>query len=144
MNLRSFRLSDYMPVTELLEASLSEECCGKTLEALARQLSLDGELVVVAEAEEGFSTTIVGIVIGTVDRDNGYYYRLAVHPDYRNQGVGRALVAKLEQKFQQRNVKNIMIAADEHAEVILPWFEQLGYGAQHVLRSLQKLRIVTG
>lgn len=143
MILRSFRLSDYMPVTQLLEASLAEDCCDKTLEALARQLSLDGELVVVAEAEDS-EVGIVGIVIGTVDRNNGYYYRLAVHPEYRNQGVGKALVSKLEQKFQQRNVKKIMIAADEHTEVVLPWFEQLGYGAQHVLRSLQKLRIVTG
>jgi len=144
MKLRSFRLSDYMPATQLLEASLSEECCEKTLEALARQLSLDGELVVVAEVEDGTDEHLVGIVLGTVDRNKGYYYRLAVHPEYRNRGVGRALVAKLEQKFQQRNVNSIMIAADEHTEVVLPWFEQLGYGTQHVLRSLQKLRIVTG
>lgn len=143
MIFRSFRLSDYMPVTQLLEASLDEDCCDKTLEALARQLSLDGELVVVAEAEDS-EIGIVGLVIGTVDCNNGYYYRLAVHPEFRNQGVGKALVSKLEQKFQQRNVKKIMIAADEHAEVVLPWFEQLGYGAQHVLRSLQKLRIITG
>ncbi|MCG7408517.1 GNAT family N-acetyltransferase [Paenibacillus sp. ACRRX] len=144
MNVRSFRLSDYMPATELLQASLSEECCEKTLEAFARQLSLDGELVVVAEMEQDGETSIVGIAIGTVDRNNGYYYRLAVHPEYRSQGVGRALVAKLEQKFQQRKVKNIMIAVDEHTEVVLPFFEQLGYGAQYVMRSLQKLRIVTG
>lgn len=144
MNLRSFRLSDYMPATELLKASLSEECCETTLEALARQLSLDGELVVVAEVEESTGFNLIGIMIGTVDQNNGYYYRVAVHPDYRSQGIGKALAVKMEQKFQQRKVKNIMIAADEHAEVILPWFEQLGYGAQHVLRSLQKLRIVTG
>lgn len=87
---------------------------------------------------------IVGLVIGTVDRNNGYYYRLAVHPDYRNQGVGKALVAGLEQKFQQRRVKNIMIAVDEHTEVVLPWFEALGYGAKDMLRSLSQLRIVAG
>ncbi|MBR2568543.1 MAG: GNAT family N-acetyltransferase [Paenibacillus sp.] len=144
MNVRSFRLSDYMPATELLKASLSEECCEKTLAALARQLKLEGELVVVAELEEDSEVKIVGVAIGTIDSNNGYYYRLAVHPDYRSQGIGKALVQKLEQKFQQRQVRNIMIAADEHTEVVLPWFEQLGYGAQHVLRSLKKLRIVTG
>ncbi|EJW19581.1 GNAT family N-acetyltransferase [Paenibacillus alvei] len=145
MNVRSFRLSDYLPATQLLKESLSDECCEKTLEAFARQLSLDGELVLIAEHEEASGEqAIVGLVIGTVDRNNGYYYRLAVHPDYRNRGVGKALVAGLEQKFQQRRVKNIMIAVDEHTEVVLPWFEALGYGAKDMLRSLSQLRIVAG
>ncbi|GAV14378.1 GNAT family N-acetyltransferase [Paenibacillus sp. NAIST15-1] len=145
MNVRSFRLSDYLPATQLLKESLSDECCEKTLEAFARQLSLDGELVLIAEHEaSNGEQAIVGLVIGTVDRNNGYYYRLAVHPDYRNQGVGKALVAGLEQKFQQRRVKNIMIAVDEHTEVVLPWFEALGYGAKDMLRSLSQLRIVAG
>ncbi|UHA74885.1 GNAT family N-acetyltransferase [Paenibacillus sp. 481] len=145
MNVRSFRLSDYMPTSQLLKASLSEECCEKTLDAFARQLSLDGELVLVAEQQDtAGESMIVGLVIGTIDRNSGYYYRLAVHPDYRNQGVGRALVSGMEQKFQQRNVKQIMIAADEHTEVVLPWFETLGYGSKDVSRSLQQLRIVTG
>lgn len=145
MNVRSFRLSDYLPATKLLKESLSNECCEKTLEAFARQLSLDGELVLIAEHEEASEErAIVGLVIGTVDRNNGYYYRLAVHPDYRNRGVGKALVAGLEQKFQQRRVKNIMIAVDEHTEVVLPWFEALGYGAKDMLRSLSQLRIVAG
>lgn len=145
MNVRSFCLSDYLPATQLLKASLSDECCEKTLEAFARQLSLDGELVLVAEHEEcSGEQTIVGLAIGTIDQNNGYYYRLAVHPGYRYQGVGKALVAGLEQKFQQRRVKNIMIAVDEHSEVVLPWFEALGYGAKDILRSLSKLRIVAG
>ncbi|GAC42227.1 GNAT family N-acetyltransferase [Paenibacillus popilliae] len=144
MNVRSFRLADYLPATQLLKESLSEECCEKTLDAFARQLSLDGELVLIAEQENPDGETImVGLAIGTIDRNNGYYYRLAVHPDFRNQGVGKSLVAGMEQKFQQRKVRNIMIAADEHTEFVLPWFEALGYGAQHVLRSLKQLRIVT-
>lgn len=145
MNVRPFRLSDYLPATQLLKASLSNECCEKTLEAFTRQLSLDGELVLVAERKElSGEQAIIGLAIGTVDRNNGYYYRLAVHPDYRYQGVGKALIAGLGKKFQQRHVKNIMIAVDEYSEAILPWFEALGYGAKDMLRSLSRLRIVVG
>ncbi|TVX88314.1 GNAT family N-acetyltransferase [Paenibacillus agilis] len=144
MIVRSFQLSDYMPTKQLLELSLSEECCEKTWDAFARQLSLDGELVVVAQLELDSEVRTVGVAIGTVDQNNGYYYRLAVHPEFRNQGIGKALVGKLEQKFQQRKVRNIMVAADEHTEMMLPFFEQLGYGTQHVLRSLKQLRIVAG
>ena len=48
MKIRSFQLSDYRQVAELLEEVLSEECCEETMGAFARQLSWDSELVLVA------------------------------------------------------------------------------------------------
>lgn len=48
MHVRSFQLSDYRPVTQLLESVLTEECYEQTMEAFGRQLSWDSELVLVA------------------------------------------------------------------------------------------------
>jgi len=137
-------LSDYLSVTKLLEVALSNECCEKTWKPFARQLSLDGELVLVAECEQATGEKrIVGLVIGTIDCNNGYYYRLVVHPNDRNRGIGKALIVALKKKFERRRVSNIMIAVDEHTEEILPWFATLGYGVKDIY-AFSKLRIAVG
>jgi len=121
MRIRAFQLSDYRSVSELLEVSLSEECCQETLKAFARQLSWDSELILVAE-DEG---SLVGVMIGTIDRQNGYVYRIAVHPDHRRRGVGRSLMTAMNQRFRQRNVLKVLVALDKHNEHLLPFYERL-------------------
>lgn len=122
MRIRAFQLADYKSVAELLEVALSEECCEETMGAFARQLSWDSELILVAERE----ASIVGTMIGTIDQNKGYLYRVAVHPDNRRQGVGRALVAAMNQRLRQRNVFKILIAGDKHNELLLPFYQSFG------------------
>jgi len=140
MHVRSFQLSDYRPVTELLETVLSEECCEETMAAFARQLSWDSDLVLVAE-EDG---EIAGMIIGTIDNGKGYYYRVAVHPDYQRRGIGKSLIRGLRYRFEQRGVSRILITADEHNEPILSLYESLGYAAADFYRSFRRLSIVAG
>ncbi|CAM3172102.1 GNAT family N-acetyltransferase [Paenibacillus lupini] len=140
MNVRSFQLSDYRPLTTLLEDVLSEECYEQTMEAFARQLSWDSELVLVAVEE----SEVVGMIIGTIDNNKGYYYRIAVHAEYQRQGIGKALIQALRQRFEQRNVSKILITADEHNEPVLPLYEAMGYASNDFFRSFQKLSIVAG
>lgn len=140
MDVRTFQLSDYRPVTQLLETVLSEECYELTMEAFARQLSWDSELVLVASIE----SEIVGMIIGTIDNNKGYYYRIAVLPEYQRQGIGKLLIRSLRQRFEQRNVQKIMITADEHNEPILKMYESLGYATTDFFRSFQKLSIIAG
>ncbi|MFC4777942.1 GNAT family N-acetyltransferase [Paenibacillus sp. GCM10023252] len=140
MNVRSFQLSDYSAVTALLQDVLTEECYEQTMEAFARQLSWDSELVLVA-AE---NSSIVGMIIGTIDNNKGYYYRIAVDPLHQRKGIGKALIQSLRVRFEQRNVTKIMITADEHNEPVLPLYESLGYAANDFFRSFQKLSIVAG
>lgn len=140
MDVRTFQLSDYRPVTQLLETVLSEECYELTMEAFARQLSWDSELVLVASIEG----EIAGMIIGTIDNNKGYYYRIAVLPKYQRQGIGKLLIRSLRQRFEQRNVQKIMITADEHNEPVLKIYESLGYAATDFFRSFQKLSIIAG
>ncbi|XEC93915.1 GNAT family N-acetyltransferase [Paenibacillus tarimensis] len=140
MNVRTIQLSDYQPVTKLLQSVLSEECFEQTIKAFARQLSWDSDLVLVAS--EG--NEIVGMIFGTIDRNKGYYYRVAVDPAYQRQGIGKALIQGLRQRFEQRNVTKIMVTADEHNEPILSLYESMGFAAQDFFRSFQKLSIVAG
>ncbi|ANE45430.1 GCN5 family acetyltransferase [Paenibacillus swuensis] len=140
MLLRTFQLSDYAPVTELLSEVLTESCYDETMEAFARQLKWDSDLVIVAESDE----EIVGIIIGTIDNNQGYYYRIAVGQAYQRKGIGKALIANLKQKFVQRKVSRILVSVDSHNEFLLPLYESLGYRASDFLRSFKKLSIITG
>ena len=110
------------------------------MEAFARQLSWDSELVLVASKDND----IVGMIIGTIDNNKGYYYRIAVNPDYQRQGIGKSLIQGLRQRFEQRGVSKIMITADEYNEPILSLYESMGFAAKDFMRSFQKLSIVAG
>lgn len=140
MNVRSFQLSDYKPLTTLLEDVLTEECYEQTMEAFARQLSWDSDLVLVAVDQ----SEIVGMIIGTIDNNKGYYYRIAVLPIHQRKGIGKVLIQSLRQRFEQRNVSKILITADEHNEPVLPLYEAMGYASNDFVRSFQKLSIIAG
>ncbi|AOZ92350.1 GNAT family N-acetyltransferase [Paenibacillus crassostreae] len=138
MHVRSFQLSDCKPVTELLQVALSEECFENTIQPFSRQLQWDSDLIMVAE-EDG---EIVGALIGTIEYNHGCYFRIAIHPDYRRRGIGKALVKAMEQRFQQRKVSRIMIVGDEQNLTSMPFFEAMGYGANKIMEAFQKLSIV--
>jgi len=140
MQIRSFQLSDYRSVAELLEEVLSEECCEETMGAFARQLSWDSELVLVAES----AGALAGVLIGTIDKQKGYVYRIAVYEQYRGQGIGRALIASMRNRFNQRKVQKMLIAVDKHNEYLRSYYESLGIGLSDFAQLKQPLSIVAG
>lgn len=140
MLIRAFRLADHAEVNALLAEVLSKECYDETIDAFANQLSLDSGLVLVAEVKQ----RIVGVIIGTVDDNRGYYYRLAVHADYRNQGIGQSLIRNLDKRFQNRKVNKVVIALDKHNEHLRTFYESLGYQTKDFISGIASLRIVNG
>jgi ribosomal protein S18 acetylase RimI-like enzyme len=137
---RPFRLSDYAKAADLLQDVLSEACFEETIEAFGRQLSWDSELVLVAtEGQE-----IVGVIIGTIDDNDGYFYRIAVARPYQRKGIGRSLIAELGKRFARREVRKVWVTLDNHNESFLPFYESLGFGSMDFLRSVKRLRIVNG
>ncbi|XID90623.1 GNAT family N-acetyltransferase [Paenibacillaceae bacterium WGS1546] len=140
MRIRSFQLSDYRSVAELLKEVLSEECCEETMGAFARQLSWDSDLVLVAESEDG----LAGVLIGTIDHHKGYVYRIAVREEFRGQGVGRELVSQMQHRFRQRKVLKVLVAGDKHNEVLRPFYASLGLKPVDFVQLTQPLSIVAG
>lgn len=140
MKVRSFQLADYVRISSLLETVLSESCCEDTLSAFGRQLSWDSELVLVAEMEE----EIVGVMIGTIDRNKGYCYRVAVHPDHQRRGIGKKLIQAMRQRFEQRQVQRMVVPVDAYNETMLPVYEKAGFRSDDFFRSFGRLSIMTG
>ncbi|WP_159888276.1 GNAT family N-acetyltransferase [Paenibacillus puerhi] len=137
---RSFQLSDSVAVTELFKNVLSDACYDETMSAFARQLSWDSELILVAEEED----EIVGVIVGTIDKQQAYYYRIAVDHSHQRRGIGQALIEALRGRFVVRKVHRIMVTVDEHNEMVLPVYEKAGYQANDFSRAAHRLSIVNG
>ena len=79
--------------------------------------------VLVAEANQ----RIVGSLIATFDGWRGNMYRIAVHPDYRRRGIGRALVAEGERCLAKQGVKRITALVEEKYPWAITFWSSVGY-----------------
>ncbi len=140
MTVRSFQLSDYAPLTQLFKEVLSDECYEETIEAFARQLSWDCDMVMVATR----NNEVAGAIIGTIDDNKAYYYRIAVAKPHQRKGIGRALMEGLKRRFEQRKVKQVFVTLDTHNEAIVPFYQSIGFDQSNFQRSVRELSIVCG
>jgi ribosomal protein S18 acetylase RimI-like enzyme len=138
MSVRSFQLSDFSPVIALLEDVLSAPCYEETMEAFARQLSWDGDMILVAEEND----EVIGVAIGTIDNQQGVVYRVAVSSEHRGKGTGSKLVDGLKHRFEQRKIRKIMVNIDSYSERVVSFFESIGYREADFFRSSNRLSIV--
>lgn len=121
MVIRSFCLADCTRVPQLLESVLSEDCYEETMVAFARQLAWDSELILVAEIE----AEVVGVMIGTIEKEQAFYHRAVVVPEFRNKGIGTQLIQKLQERFIQRRVKSISVKDDSYNKPLLSVWEKI-------------------
>ena len=97
--------------------------------------------------EGGASTILAGLhqgdLIATVmvgqDGHRGWVYYLAVHPEARRQGRGRAMMAAAESWLIARRVPklNLMVRSDNNAA--RGFYEALGYGRDDVTVPSRRL-----
>lgn len=79
--------------------------------------------VLVAEVDQH----IIGSLIATFDGWRGNMYRIAVHPDYRRRGIGRALVKEGERYLAQLGVKRITALVEEKYPWAIAFWSSVGY-----------------
>lgn len=121
--IRSFKLSDHRDVVKIWSRTATKEREAKTLQILIQQLACDRDLVVVAEEEN----EVVGAIMGMKDGNRGFFYCLAVSPDFQSRGIGRQLVAELQQRFYQKGAKRLLIMVDEGTEKLMDYYRHLGF-----------------
>lgn len=126
VNIRTFRLGDYEAITDIWRRTGLEQTEAESLDALAKQLSWDSELVMVAEQDD----KVIGVIVGTIDGNRAYFYRLAVHPEFQNQGVGRKLVEALERRFRDKGANQVIIMVNQDNTKVIPFYSSLGYNVQ--------------
>lgn len=117
---------DIDPVLRLWEAAGSTPTVTDNHDGLRRLLATDGNALLVAESEEG----VIGSLIAAWDGWRGSFYRLAVHPERRRQGIATALLREGGRRLRARGAARLtaIVAEDEPAAMEL--WAAVGYTRQ--------------
>ena len=92
--------------------------------------------VLVAETDQ----RIVASLIATFDGWRGNMYRIAVHPDYRRRGIGRALVEDGEKCLTKQGAKRITALVEEKYPWATAFWSSVGYEIEPgILRFFRNL-----
>jgi ribosomal protein S18 acetylase RimI-like enzyme len=95
MKIRSGRLDDAERLLAFWSAAAHGRSVSDDLAGVTRLLRHDPESVLIAESDGA----VVGSVIAAWDGWRCHIYRLAVSPDHRRAGIGRALLTAAEDRF---------------------------------------------
>ena len=136
LSIRACPLEDIQSVLKLWRQAEATPGVTDTADDLRRAVADSPAHVLVAEV----GGRIVGSVIGTFDGWRGNIYRLAVHPDYRRQGVARALVAEVEKRLAQQGAKRITALVEKDHPWAMTFWEAVGYRVdERIVRRVRNL-----
>jgi ribosomal protein S18 acetylase RimI-like enzyme len=70
---------------------------------------------------------LIGTVMVGYDGHRGWVYYLAVSPDHRNQGVGRALMESAENWLREHGARKLQLMVRHTNESVISFYDRLGY-----------------
>ena len=127
VNIRTFKFpDDYLPVVDLWERSDPDIQVGRsdTSDEIAKKIQRDPDLFLVADFQE----EIIGAVIGGFDGRRGMIYHLAVDKEYRQFGVGTALMETLENRLRDKGcLRSYLMVRKDNAAT--QFYEKQGWQA---------------
>ena len=71
--------------------------------------------------------TVAGYVGSQSVLDAADMMNIAVHPDYRRQGIGRDLVLALAEALQEKGIRSLMLEVRQSNTPAIALYEQLGF-----------------
>lgn len=93
-------------------------------QAFARQMASGLQTVLGMKAEDG---ELIGVVLTTHDGRKGWINRLAVHPQWRRQGVGQKLIQAAEQRLHEQGIDVVSALIEPENDASLALFQKAGY-----------------
>ncbi len=97
-------------------------------EEIQKKLARDPDLFLVAEEDH----RLIGTVIGGFDGRRGMIYHLAVMQEYRQRGVGAALMEEVERRLQKKGCLKAYLLLLPGNEEAAAFYEHRGWGAMQV------------
>jgi len=122
MNIRAFKLTDEAAVIELWQHCDLVRPWNDPHKDIQRKLSTQPELFLVGE----IAGRLVATIMAGFDGHRGWVNYLAVSPDHRNAGLGRALMRHVEIALETRGCPkiNLQVRATNHA--VLEFYRRIG------------------
>jgi N-acetylglutamate synthase-like GNAT family acetyltransferase len=71
--------------------------------------------------------TLIGCVFSEPEDDSLYFFSLAVHPDQRRRGVGRLLIAAMEERARAMRLTGVRLGVRLALPRLLAYYNQQGY-----------------
>ncbi len=110
----------------LWHAAGAHATTGTHRDGVSTLLAADPEALIVAEADG----QLVGSLIAAWDGWRGSFYRLAVHPDRRRQGLATELVRAGERRLRERDAERLTAIVAEDDPGALDFWIAVGYERQ--------------
>ena len=76
---------------------------------------------------------IVGVIIAGNDGRRGFIYHTAVHPGYRNRGIGRKLVDAATQALSRNGINKVALVVFDRNEIGNAFWEKMGFSSREDL-----------
>jgi GNAT superfamily N-acetyltransferase len=124
--IRSAGAEDIASVLGLWETAGGPASISDTPEGLSRLLACNGGSLVLAES----GGVVVGSLIAAWDGWRGSFYRLAVHPNRRLQGIATALLQEGERRLRARGAIRLTAIVAKDDPAAMGFWQAVGYARQ--------------
>ncbi len=145
---RSIQIRAYAEADELAVVRLWN-ACGLTRpwndprKDIARKLLVRRDLFLVAAASAADAGADAGAIVGSVmvgyDGHRGWINYLAVAPDYRRQGLGRALMDEAETLLLREGCPKVNLQVRTGNEGVVAFYRRLGYDVEEMVSMGKRL-----
>lgn len=125
MIIREFNINDYDSLIELwTKAQLPFKPKGRDrVERIKKEINGNTSIFLVAEIED----KIVGSIFGSHDGRKGWINRLAVLPEYQNQGIATKLIKETEKRLSDIGIDIVACLIENWNDKSMKFFESKGY-----------------
>ena len=135
MEIRAFRPEDQAAVIALWQASGLVVPQNDPAKDIERKLNVDPELFLVG-TEAG---TVVATVMGGYEGHRGWINYLAVGPEMRGRGLGRAMMDAVERLIAARGCPKINLQVRSTNADVIAFYTAIGYGDDRVVGMGKRL-----
>ena len=124
--IRSATVQDIASVLSLWETAGTPPGVSDTRTGLLGLLTANRDALLIAESEG----VTVGSLIAVWDGWRGSFYRLAVHPSQRRQGIAMALLREGERRLRERGAARLTAIAIDEDPAAIGFWQAAGYERQ--------------
>lgn len=106
---------------------------------IARKLTVQPELFLVAEDVDDPARPVVGAGMAGFDGHRGWVNYLAVRPDVQDTGLGRTFMAEFERLLTDLGCPKLSLQVRAGNERVIGFYESLGYADDHAVSLGKRL-----